>query len=96
MVTNRFVADSFMRFVVTDNGRYLFRAMRPAGMTGAPHETVSAKSRNWTLFDVAKLTHPVYRSCLVGDIKMGFGYQSVDRLHAEIQRLKGRLQDRLR
>jgi hypothetical protein len=58
MVTNRFVADSFMRFVVTDNGRDLFRAMRPAGMTGAPHETVSAKSRNWTLFDVAKLTHP--------------------------------------
>ena len=58
MVTNRFVANSFMRFVVTDNGRDLFRAMRPAGMTGAPHETVSAKSRNWTLFDVAKLTHP--------------------------------------
>jgi hypothetical protein len=58
MVTNRFVADSFMRFVVADNGRDLFRAMRPAGLTGAPHETVSAKSRNWTLFDVAKLTHP--------------------------------------
>ena len=58
MVTNRFVADSFMRFVVADNGRDLFRAMRPSGMTGAPHETVSAKSRNWTLFDVAKLTHP--------------------------------------
>jgi hypothetical protein len=58
MVTNRFVADSFMRFVVADNGRDLFRALRPAGLTGAPHETVSAKSRNWTLFDVAKLTHP--------------------------------------
>jgi hypothetical protein len=58
MVTNRFVADSFMRFVVADHGRDLFRAMRPSGMTGAPHETVSAKSRSWTLFDVAKLTHP--------------------------------------
>jgi hypothetical protein len=58
MVTNRFVADSFMRFAVLDNGRVLFRAMRPAGFTGAPHETLSGKSRNWTLFDVAKLTHP--------------------------------------
>jgi hypothetical protein len=44
--------------VVADNGRDLFRAMRPSGMTGAPHETVSAKARSWTLFDVAKLTHP--------------------------------------
>ena len=58
MVTNRFVADSFMRFCVVDNGRDLFRALRPSGLTGAPHETVSSKSRNWTLFDVAKLTHP--------------------------------------
>lgn len=58
MVTNRFVADSFMRFVVADNGRDLFRALRPAGLTGAPHETVSSKSRSWTLFNVAKLTHP--------------------------------------
>ena len=58
MVTNRFVADSFMRFAVLDDGRVLFRAMRPAGFTGAPHETLSGKSRNWTLFDVAKLTHP--------------------------------------
>lgn len=58
MVTNRFVADSFMRFVVSDNGRNLFRALRPAGLTGAPHETVSSKARSWTLFDVAKLTHP--------------------------------------
>ena len=58
MVTNRFVADSFMRFAVLDSGRMLFKAMRPAGFTGAPHETLSAKSRNWTLFDVAKLTHP--------------------------------------
>jgi hypothetical protein len=47
-----------MRFVVVDNGRDLFRALRPSGLTGAPHETVSAKARNWTLFDVAKLTHP--------------------------------------
>ena len=58
MVTNRFVADSFMRFAVVDNGRDLFRALRPSGLTGAPHETVSAKSRNWTLFDAAKFTHP--------------------------------------
>lgn len=58
MVTNRFVADSFMRFAVMDYGRVLFRALRPAGFTGAPHETLSSKSRNWTLFDVAKLTHP--------------------------------------
>lgn len=58
MVTNRFVADSFMRFAVIDHGRDLFRALRPSGLTGAPHETVSGKSRNWTLFDVAKLTHP--------------------------------------
>lgn len=58
LVTNRFVADSFMRFAVLDAGRVLFRALRPAGFTGAPHETLSAKSRNWTLFDVAKLTHP--------------------------------------
>lgn len=58
LVTNRFVADSFMRFAVLDHGRVLFKALRPAGFTGAPHETLSGKSRNWTLFDVAKLTHP--------------------------------------
>ena len=58
MVTNRFVADSFMRFAMMDYGRVLFRALRPAGFTGAPHETLSSKARNWTLFDVAKLTHP--------------------------------------
>ncbi len=57
-VTNRFVANSFMRFAVVDNGRDLFRALRPSGMTGAPHETISAKARNWTMFDIAKLTHP--------------------------------------
>jgi Tubulin like len=58
MVTNKFCADSFMRFAVTDDGRLLFRAMRPAGFTGAPHETVSGKSRNWTLYNLAKFTHP--------------------------------------
>ena len=58
MVTNRFVADSFMRFAVLEHGRVLFRALRPAGFTGAPHETLSAKSRNWTMFNVAKLSHP--------------------------------------
>ena len=30
---------------------------RPASQ-GAPHETVSGKSRNWTLFNLAKFTHP--------------------------------------
>ena len=58
MVTNRFVADSFMCFAVLEHGRVLFRALRPAGFTGAPHETLSAKSRNWTMFNVAKLSHP--------------------------------------
>jgi hypothetical protein len=58
MVTNRFVADSFMRFAADEHGRVLFKVLRPAGFTGAPHETLSAKSRNWTLFNVAKLTHP--------------------------------------
>lgn len=58
MVTNRFVADSFMRFAADEHGRVLFKALRPAGFTGAPHETLSAKARNWTMFNVAKLTHP--------------------------------------
>jgi hypothetical protein len=45
MVTNRFVADSFMRFVVKDEGAHLLRAL--------------AKGRGqYTLFDVAKLSHP--------------------------------------
>ncbi len=57
-VTNKFVADSFMRFAVQDYGRVLFRALRPAGFTGAPHETISGKSRNWTLYNLAKFTHP--------------------------------------
>ncbi|GAN77151.1 hypothetical protein [Acidisphaera rubrifaciens] len=57
-VTDKFCADCFMRFAVRDAGRALFRALRPAGFTGAPHEVVSGKSRNWTLFDIAKFTHP--------------------------------------
>lgn len=57
-VTNKFVQDCFMRFAVKDHGRVLFRALRPAGFTGAPHETVSGKSRNWSLFNIAKFTHP--------------------------------------
>lgn len=58
MVTNRYVADSFMRFAVLEEGRVLFRALRPSGLTGAPHETITAGPRNWTLYDPAKLTHP--------------------------------------
>ena len=57
-VTNKFAQDSFMRFAVRDYGRVLFRALRPAGFTGAPHETISGKSRNWSLYNLAKFTHP--------------------------------------
>lgn len=57
-VTNKFAQDSFMRFACKDDGKLLFRALRPAGFTGAPHETVSGKSRNWTLFNLSKFTHP--------------------------------------
>lgn len=57
-VTNKFVDDSFARYVLNDYGRELFRVLRPAGFTGAPHERISPGLRNWTLFDVAKLTHP--------------------------------------
>jgi hypothetical protein len=45
MVTNRFVADSFMRFAASDNGAHLLRALQQA-------------PGKCTLFDVAKLTHP--------------------------------------
>lgn len=45
MVTNRFVADSFMRWVVADNSSHLLRALQ--------HE-----AGKYVLFDVAKLTHP--------------------------------------
>ena len=58
MVTNRFVADSFMRWAVANKGRDLSNLLRPAKTADAPSETVAAGARNWTMFDVAKLTHP--------------------------------------
>jgi hypothetical protein len=57
-VTRKFVDDSFTRFVVQDYGRLLFKMLRPAGFTGAPHERNISGDRTWTLFDVAKYTHP--------------------------------------
>ncbi|MBE3552214.1 MAG: hypothetical protein IMX06_05025 [Kyrpidia tusciae] len=57
-VTNKFVADAFVRFAAHDAGRTLFKALRPCGFTGAPHETISSKARNFTLYYPAKLTHP--------------------------------------
>jgi hypothetical protein len=57
-VTRKFVNDSFTRFIVQDFGRLLFKMMRPAGFTGAPHERVTSGDRGWTIFDVAKYTHP--------------------------------------
>ena len=45
MVTNRFVADSFMRFAMSDGSQHLLRALQPG-------------RGKCTLFDVAKLTHP--------------------------------------
>jgi hypothetical protein len=57
-VTNKFIDDAFARFAVQDYGRELFRTLRPAGFTGAPHERISSRDRNWTLFDIAKLMHP--------------------------------------
>ena len=45
MVTNRFVADSFMRFATSDGCEHLIRAI---GRSGG----------KCTLFDVAKLSHP--------------------------------------
>lgn len=56
-VTNRFVADSFMRLVVIEDGHDLLRALRPSGLDEAD-DHVSGISRHWTLFNVAKLTHP--------------------------------------
>lgn len=56
-VTNRFTADSFMRLAVTDGGRDLIRALVPSGITGDA-AAVRDPGRNWTMFDVAKLTHP--------------------------------------
>lgn len=45
MVTNRFVADSFMRFVVSDGRSHLLRALQHG-------------RGKCTMFDVAKLSHP--------------------------------------
>ena len=45
MVTNRFVADSFMRFAMSDRSEHLLRALQQG-------------RGKCTLFDVAKLTHP--------------------------------------
>jgi hypothetical protein len=57
-VTRKFVNDSFTRFVVQDYGRLLFKMLRPMGFTGAPHERNISGDRTWTVFDVAKFTHP--------------------------------------
>ncbi|MDN5856735.1 MAG: hypothetical protein L0K86_28640, partial [Actinomycetia bacterium] len=57
-VTRKFVNDCFTRFIVQDYGRLLFKLLRPAGFTGAPHERNISGDRTWTLFDVAKYTHP--------------------------------------
>ena len=45
MVTNRFVADSFMRFAVSDGASHLLRALQHG-------------RGKCTMFDVAKLSHP--------------------------------------
>jgi hypothetical protein len=57
-VTRKFIDDSFTRFIVQDYGRLLFKILRPAGFTGAPHERNISGDRTWTIFDVAKFTHP--------------------------------------
>jgi hypothetical protein len=57
-VTRKFIDDSFSRFVVQDYGRLLFKMLRPAGFTGAPHERNTSGDRAWTMFDAAKFTHP--------------------------------------
>ena len=57
-VTHKFVADAFMRIALDDYGRTIFKALRLVGQTTAPHEAISTKARSWTLYDVAKLTHP--------------------------------------
>ncbi|MEU3476440.1 MULTISPECIES: hypothetical protein [Nocardiaceae] len=57
-VTNKFVDDSFARYVVHDYGREIFRVLRAGGFTGAPHERISFGPRNFTIFNVAKLMHP--------------------------------------
>jgi hypothetical protein len=57
-VTRKFINDSFCRFVVQDYGRLVFKLLRPAGYTGAPHERNSSGDRAWTVMDIAKFTHP--------------------------------------
>ena len=57
-VTRKFINDSFCRHIVQDNGKLLFKLLRPAGFTGAPHERNSSGDRAWTIYDVAKYTHP--------------------------------------
>jgi len=57
-VTRKFVDDCFARFIVQDSGRLAFKLLRPAGYTGAPHERNTSGDRAWTVFDVAKYTHP--------------------------------------
>jgi hypothetical protein len=57
-VTRKFIDDSFARFIVQDYGRLLFKLLRPAGFTGAPHERNISGDRTWTVLDVAKFTHP--------------------------------------
>ncbi len=52
-VTNRFVADSFMRLVVSSEGHDLMRAIAPT-----VKRDTGGSACNLTLFDVAKLTHP--------------------------------------
>jgi hypothetical protein len=57
-VTRKFIDDSFTRHIVQDYGRLLFKILRPAGFTGAPHERNTSGDRVLTLFDAAKFTHP--------------------------------------
>ncbi len=58
MVTNRFVGDSFMRWCVGQGGKDLMRVLKSPEGSGKATAMTAATSRNWTLFDVAKLTHP--------------------------------------
>ncbi len=84
-VTRKFVNDSFMRFVVQDYGRLLFKMLRPMGFTGAPHERNISGDRTWTIFDVAKFTHPGVE-VLPGRAaqQVARGRQQVDRLHPAV------------
>ena len=95
-VTNRFVADSLMRLVVVENGHDLVRALRPSGLEGGTND-VSGISRHWTLFNVAKLTHPGVQ-VLPGEPRSKWSSvigQWVD-FHAEMGWADRRVQDGLR